>query len=141
VGWVSTAEGAHLNGRRKTNTEPEMLLRRALHRLGARFRLHPTIAKGCTPDLVLPGRNIAVFVDGDFWHSCPVHGRGTPFTGPNADLWAQKLLRNRDRDQRSTELARAAGWQVVRLWECTLRRDPEAAALGVLRGTPPEPMR
>jgi DNA mismatch endonuclease (patch repair protein) len=71
--WVATTEGRHLSGRRAKDTEPELLLRRALHAAGARFRLHRRLAKGCTPDLVLLGRRIAVFVDGDFWHGCPVH--------------------------------------------------------------------
>lgn len=80
--WVSTDDGTHLRGRRKEHTEPEMLLRSALHVLGARFRLHRRIAPCCTPDLVLPRRRIAVFVDGDYWHSCPEHGRKIPFAGP-----------------------------------------------------------
>src|SRR4051794_15118519 len=102
--WVSTRSGRHLRGRSKVDTEPEVLLRKALHALGARFRLHRTLSPGCTPDLVLPGRHIAVFVDGDYWHSCPMHGRKRPFTGPNASLWEQKMLRNKERDKRSTRL-------------------------------------
>lgn len=121
------------------NTEPELLLRRALHAMGARFRLHRTLAKGCTPDLVLPRYRIAVFVDGDYWHGCPVHGRQKPFTGPNADLWERKMERNRERDARSTALAEEQGWTVVRLWECTIRSDASAAACAVLdrRQLPP----
>src|SRR5262245_61505740 len=98
AGWVSTGAGRHLRARRKTDTVPEVLLRRALHALGGRFRLHRQLEPGCTPDLVLPSRRIAVFVDGDYWHSCPVHGRKAPFTGPNAALWADKLRRNQARD-------------------------------------------
>jgi DNA mismatch endonuclease, patch repair protein len=132
--WVSTAAGAHLRGRRKKNTAPEVMLRRAIHALGGRFRLHRNIAVGCTPDLVLPGRRIAVFVDGDYWHSCPEHGRKWPFGGPNAQLWAEKMRRNGERDERSTRLAIDAGWRVVRLWECVVRRDPDAAARAVMEG-------
>ena len=130
--WISTQAGNHLRGRTKTSTEPELLLRRALHARGARFRLHRQLAPGCTPDLVLPGRNIAVFVDGDFWHGCPVHGRKSPFTGPNASLWERKMQRNRERDERSTLLAQEAGWTVIRLWECLIRSDPDAAAQSLL---------
>jgi DNA mismatch endonuclease (patch repair protein) len=137
--WVSTSEGNHLRRRRKAHTEPELLLRRALHALGARFRLHRRLAPGCTPDLVLPGRKVAVFVDGDYWHSCPAHGRKTPFTGPNAALWEAKMVRNRERDARSTALAESSGWTVVRVWECAVRHDPKAAAEAVLRGTSPGP--
>lgn len=140
MGWLSTGAGAHLRGRRNVDTAPELLLRRALHSLGARYRLHRNVAPGCTPDIVLPGRRLAVFVDGDYWHSCPVHGRKTPFTGPNADLWTAKMQRNRDRDQRSTALAREAGWTVVRVWECSIRHDAVAAAYAVLRATSPDPV-
>lgn len=135
TGWVSTTAGQHLRRRRKVDTEPELLLRRALHAAGARFRLQRRLVPGCTPDLVLPGRHIAVFVDGDYWHSCPTHGRSRPFTGPNAGLWADKMRRNKERDQRSTQLAQQLGWTVVRLWECSVRADPQSAAQAVLDGT------
>ena len=139
MAWTSTASGIHLRRRRKVDTGPEVLLRKALHAMGARFRLHRTIAKGCTPDIVLVSRRIAVFVDGDFWHSCPVHGRSTPFIGPNAHLWQDKMLRNRERDSRSTLLAQQAGWTVVRVWECAIRADADEAAAAVLAGTSPQP--
>lgn len=137
--WATTAEGRHLRGRTKVHTEPELLLRKALHALGARFRLHRRLAPGCTPDLVLPTRRIAVFVDGDYWHSCPVHGRKTPFTGPNAQLWVEKMARNAARDRRSSALAAEAGWTVVRVWECAVRADPVQAARLVLGGISPPP--
>jgi DNA mismatch endonuclease (patch repair protein) len=130
-GWVSTSAAAGLRGRRNIDTEPEMLLRRALHAAGARFRLRRSLAVGCNPDLVLPGRRIAVWVDGDFWHGCPVHGRKT-FDGPNAQLWAAKMRRNRERDALASELARQSGWTVVRLWECEIHASPADAACRVL---------
>ncbi|WP_299444945.1 very short patch repair endonuclease [uncultured Phycicoccus sp.] len=130
--WVSTKAGAHLAGRRKVNTAPEVLLRQAVHSAGGRFRLHRQIAKGCTPDFVLPSRHIAVFVDGCFWHGCPEHGRKTPWAGPNAELWADKMRRNAERDRRSTQLAQDHGWCVVRVWECQVRRDPDAVARDVM---------
>lgn len=132
--WVSTEKSRHLRGRRKVHTAPELLLRRALHAAGARFRLHRRLARGCTPDIVFPGRRIAVFVDGDYWHSCPVHGRRTPFTGPNAALWEQKMLRNKERDVRSTAIAEELGWKVVRVWECSILDDPHQAASAILCG-------
>jgi len=139
--WSPTAAGRHLSGRRKTNTGPELALRRALHAAGARFRLHRRIATGCTPDIVMPGRGIAVFVDGCYWHSCPAHGRQTPFTGPNADLWEQKMARNRERDIRSSALAAEAGWTVVRVWECSIRADAAFAASSALAGESTGPTR
>lgn len=130
--WVSTSEGRHLAGRKKKDTAPEIALRKALHAAGARFRLHRQIAKGCTPDIVLPGRGIAIFVDGCFWHGCPDHGRKTPWTGPNAELWVEKMVRNRARDHRSTALAEDHGWTVVRFWECQVRGNPSQLASKVL---------
>jgi len=108
------------------------MLRRAIHAQGGRFRLHRRLALRCTPDLVLPGRRLAVFVDGCWWHSCPEHGRKTPFTGPNADLWEAKMQRNRERDVHATATATELGWAVLRLWECEITTDPAAAARRVL---------
>src|SRR6476619_5633420 len=136
--WVSTKEGAHLAGRRKESTAPEVTLRKAVHAGGGRFRLHPQIAKGCTPDFVLPGRHVAVFVDGCFWHGCPEHGRKTPWTGPNAELWATKMRRNAERDARSSALAEELGWHVVRVWECAVRSDATGVAARIL-ASPPHP--
>lgn len=139
--WVSTEKGRHLRRRRKIDTEPELLLRRALHAAGARFRLHRRLAPGCTPDIVLPSRRLAVFVDGDYWHSCPVHGRKAPFGGPNAALWAQKMQRNIERDMRSTAIAESLGWNVTRAWECSIRESPRKIAESILAGesVPPTP--
>lgn len=128
--WVSTNAGRHLAGRRKADTRPEVELRRAMHALGLRFRLQRRLAPGCTPDLVLPMYRLAVFVDGCFWHGCSHHGRSS-FVGPNAALWEDKLRRNKERDRRADALAREAGWQVVRLWECDVLADPAMAAATV----------
>jgi DNA mismatch endonuclease (patch repair protein) len=131
--WVSTSSGRHLAGRKKTDTAPEVALRKALHAAGARFRLHRQLAKGCTPDIVLPGRRLAIFVDGCFWHGCPQHGRKTPFAGPNAELWEQKLLRNAERDRRSSALAEELGWRATRIWECAIRDAPDEVARELLK--------
>jgi DNA mismatch endonuclease (patch repair protein) len=130
--WVSTSKGRHLAGRKKKDTAPEIALRKALHAQGARFRLHRQLAKGCTPDIVMPRRRLAIFVDGCFWHGCPKHGRKSAFTGPNAALWEQKMQRNTERDQRSSALAREQGWTVVRVWECAVREDAGAVAAQAL---------
>jgi DNA mismatch endonuclease, patch repair protein len=135
--WTSTQAGRHLAGRRKANTTPEVLLRRALHASGARFRLHRQLAKGCTPDLVLPKYDLAVFVDGCFWHGCPRHGRKAPWTGPNAQLWEAKMQRNAARDERSSRLAREHGWTVVRVWECDVREDAAGVAQSLLQAHRP----
>ncbi|MFE6645097.1 very short patch repair endonuclease [Nocardioides sp. NPDC057772] len=130
--WVPTDASPSLSGRRSTNTGPEMALRRALHALGVRFRLHRRLAPACTPDIVLPGRRVAVWVDGCYWHSCPEHGRTKPFTGPNSEMWRAKMERTRDRDARAVETAEALGWAVVRIWEHDIRHDAVSAARLVL---------
>jgi DNA mismatch endonuclease (patch repair protein) len=128
VGWQSTVAGKHLARRKNENTAPELLLRRAVHSVGLRFRLHVRLAAGCTPDLLFSRYRLAVFVDGDFWHGCPEHGRKTPFTGPNAALWEEKMRRNRVRDDRSTRIAQDQGYKVLRLWECQVTTSPATAA-------------
>ncbi|WP_109472707.1 very short patch repair endonuclease [Ornithinimicrobium cavernae] len=135
-GWVSTTRGRHLAGRRKRDTLPEIVLRKAIHAQGGRFRLHRQLAKGCTPDILLPGRHVAVFVDGCFWHGCPEHGRKTPWTGPNAQLWESKMRRNAERDRVSTALAQEQGWHVIRVWECEVSADADAVATRILDKRP-----
>jgi len=126
-GWVPTEKGAHLRGRVTRNTRPEVELRRAVHALGLRFRLHRRVVAQCTPDFVLPRWKVAVFVDGCFWHGCPDHS-SADFKGPNAANWRQKINTNRSRDRRNDELLTAAGWKVIRVWECEIRHDPAEAA-------------
>ncbi|MEV5938724.1 very short patch repair endonuclease [Streptomyces sp. NPDC051994] len=124
--WVSTTKSEHLRGRRTRDTKPEVALRKAVHRLGLRYRLQRRVARRCTADFVLPRYRIAVFVDGCFWHGCPEHCPDE-FQGPNAALWQEKITANRERDQRNTIEATATGWIVVRIWECEIRRDTIAA--------------
>ncbi|MCX5118571.1 very short patch repair endonuclease [Micromonospora sp. NBC_00362] len=126
-GWVATAEGAHLRGRRTRDTEPEIALRRAVHALGLRFRLGRTLVNRYRPDMTFPGPRVAAFVDGCFWHGCPQHGPSR-FKGPNAERWAMKIATNRARDQRVDAELNEAGWRVVRVWECEVRRGVGEAA-------------
>jgi DNA mismatch endonuclease (patch repair protein) len=125
--WVPTEKGAHLRGRVTRNTRPEVELRRSVHALGLRFRLHRRVVDQCTPDFVLPRGKVAVFVDGCFWHGCPDHSPAG-FKGPNAESWRQKISTNRSRDRRNDELLTAAGWTVIRVWECEIRCNPAEAA-------------
>ena len=82
------------------------------------------------PDFVFRSRRLVVFVDGCFWHGCPLHG-----TKPkgNAAFWRAKFRRNRERDRRDTRNLRRAGWRVVRLWEHALRAKARPALLVRLR--------
>lgn len=125
--WVATTGGSHLRGRRTRDTAPEVALRRAVHALGLRYRLGRTLFNRCRPDLAFPSPRVAVFVDGCFWHGCPQHGPSR-FRGPNADRWAAKIETNRQRDQRVDNELVGAGWRVVRVWECEVRREAGEAA-------------
>ena len=116
--WASSASvRTSMRGNKRTDTLPEQALRSALHAAGLRFRKdHRLDVGGLTmrPDVVFTRAKVAVFVDGCFWHSCPVHGT-TPRR--NADYWLPKLSRNVQRDQAQVAALRAAGWTPVRIWE------------------------
>ena len=106
-----------MRGNRKTGSRPEASLRRELHARGLRYRKNPSLRTSVgvvRPDLTFAGPKVAVFVDGCFWHSCPLHGT-TP--GTNRDYWEPKLRRNRERDRLVTAALTAEGWTVVRVWE------------------------
>jgi DNA mismatch endonuclease (patch repair protein) len=134
--WIPTEHSRSLSARRSKNTAPELALRKALHTRGLRFRLHRTLARGCTPDLVLPSHRVAVFVDGDYWHGCPTHFPSPGGqSGPNAALWREKRVAVASRDAKATQLAEEAGWAVIRLWECEIRDDIDAAVRRVLAAT------
>jgi DNA mismatch endonuclease (patch repair protein) len=106
------------------DTGPEMALRRRLHALGLRYRVHrrPIPAVRRTADIVFTRHRIAIFVDGCFWHGCPEHGT-SPKT--NSDWWRTKLTRNAERDADTDRQLQAAGWTPIRIWE---HEDSEAAA-------------
>lgn len=100
------------------NTKPEILVRRALHRLGFRFRLHRRDLPG-RPDIVLPKYRTAIFVHGCFWHRHPGCRRTTtPKT--REDFWRSKFEANILRDRKATEALENAGWNVMVLWECEI---------------------
>jgi DNA mismatch endonuclease (patch repair protein) len=112
------------------NTTPELKVRRALTALGARYRLHRADLPG-KPDIVMPGRRLAIFVHGCFWHGHDC-ARGARVPKDNRDYWVGKVARNRARDERSRDALAALGWRVETIWECDLK---DAAALDArLRG-------
>lgn len=106
-----------MRGNRKRDTGPELRVRSLLHARGFRFRSNLEIqvpGLKVRPDIVFTRRQVAVFVDGCFWHSCRWHG-----TRPRANThyWLPKLRRVAARDRKVRQLLTRAGWTVVRLWE------------------------
>ena len=113
---------------RSKDTAPEVALRRALHALGFRFRIHRKDLPG-KPDIVLPRHRVVIFVHGCFWHR---HAGCRIATTPksNTEFWVEKFERNVARDARSIDLLKAQGWRVIVAWECELasaRRAADAA--------------
>jgi DNA mismatch endonuclease (patch repair protein) len=99
-----------------TDTAPEFIVRRTLHQLGYRFRLHRKDLPG-RPDIVLPRHRAVVFVHGCFWH----HHAGCPrskLPATNAKFWENKILHNVKRDRQAVTKLRRSGWQVIVVWEC-----------------------
>jgi DNA mismatch endonuclease (patch repair protein) len=126
VDVVSPAKRSQMmSGIKAKNSLPEMLVRKALFAMGHRFRLHRRDLPG-TPDIAMPGRRIAIFVHGCFWHAhkqCKY--AKTPST--RTEFWNAKLRGNVDRDRRAADKLAEMGWRVLTVWECSTR-DPEAAA-------------
>lgn len=113
---------------RGRDTTPEVLLRKALWARGLRYRLKTRLPG--KPDLVFPRFHTVVFVDGCFWHSCPQH-RVMPRKRRN--FWERKLAANVQRDRSVTKALRAAGWQVVRVWEHEVFADSARLASRLTR--------
>ena len=114
-------------GIRGKDTKPELALRRSLHALGFRYRLH---AKGILgkPDLVLPKYKAVIFVHGCFWHRHPgCRYASTPATRP--EFWASKFSSNVARDSAVRSALLLAGWRVAAIWECALRTEAGVAAV------------
>ncbi|MFN9927539.1 MAG: very short patch repair endonuclease [Phenylobacterium sp.] len=99
---------------RSRDTTPEMIVRKALTRLGARYRLHRADLPG-RPDIVMPGRRLAIFVHGCFWHGhdCP---RGARVPKQNRDYWVEKVARNMARDALNGDALETMGWRVEVVW-------------------------
>lgn len=119
---VSPAHRSKIMGRiRSKDTAPELAVRRLAHALGARFRIHRRDLPG-NPDLVFPGRKLAVFVHGCFWHrhqNC----RYSYTPRSNIEFWQKKFEGNIARDARAREELKRMGWRVAIIWECETQDD------------------
>lgn len=103
---------------RAKDTKPELLVRRLVHGMGYRYRLHRRDLPG-TPDLVFPGRAKVIFIHGCFWHrhaGCAL----ARLPKSRGDFWLPKLTANAERDARNVRALRRLGWSVLTIWECQL---------------------
>ena len=112
------------------DTAPEWTVRRLLTRMGVGYRLHRADLPG-KPDIAMPGRKLAIFVHGCFWHGHDC-ARGARIPKANREYWEGKIGRNRARDVGHRAALEAMGWRAVTLWECELK--DEAGLEGRLRG-------
>jgi len=116
---------------RSKDTKPELIVRRLVHSLGFRYRLHNRKLPG-KPDLVFAGRRKVIFIHGCFWHR---HSRTCPLTRlpkSRLDFWKPKLEKNRRRDLKNQRFLRAAGWDILVIWECELS-NVESVKLEILK--------
>lgn len=105
------------------NTRHELVVRRALHSAGHRFRLHRRDLPG-RPDIAMPRYRLAIFVHGCFWHGHDCRGGRLPKS--NVEFWALKVRTNAARDARVQDELRALGWRPVVLWTCRLEAESQA---------------
>lgn len=126
-------------GIRGINTKPEILLRRALHAAGFRYRLYVKELPG-KPDMVFPRHGAVIFVHGCFWH-CHSGCKWAANPSSNVEFWTQKLNSNVKRDTRNVESLRKLGWRVAHVWECATRLHPieevaESVGMWLLNSNP-----
>lgn len=110
---------------RQKHTGPELRLRKALHALGYRYRLHPKHLPG-RPDLAFPSRRAAIFVHGCFWHGHDCRAGRRPSS--RTEYWLPKIAENQRRDARKRAELEALGWRVLTVWECELNTLEETAS-------------
>jgi DNA mismatch endonuclease (patch repair protein) len=113
----SDAVHRRMSAQRRRDTGPELAVRKGLHAMGLRYRVNaqplPDLRRRA--DIVFVREDVAVFIDGCFWHGCPVHGRRRYVV--NDWYWPDKIARNQRRDADTDRCLREAGWTVVRVWE------------------------
>ncbi len=116
----SEATRRSMQGNRSRNTKPELLVRSYLRAAGLTgYRLQWKRELG-RPDVAFPGRKVAIFVHGCFWHRCPYCHPSRPRS--NTEFWEAKFHRNRERDKRHTRTLLDLGWTVIVVWECRLKK-------------------
>ena len=115
-----------MRANKSRDTTPELELRKALRKVGLPgYRLHWAKASG-RPDISYPGRMIAIFVHGDFWHRCPVCN--LPYPKNNSDFWKNKFEQNIKRDEKKVLDLEKVGWTVIICWEHEIKEDAMGCA-------------
>jgi len=110
-----------MRSNRPRDTEPEIILRHALRTIGLKgYRLSYKKVPG-RPDISYPGKRIAIFVHGCFWHRCPKCN--LPLPKSNKPYWKEKFRRNKERDKRKRKELESSGWKVYEFWECDIRKN------------------
>ncbi|WP_270256276.1 DNA mismatch endonuclease Vsr [Collinsella intestinalis] len=110
-----------MQGNKRRDTKPELLVRQRLRAAGLTgYRLDWAKAPG-RPDIAFPGRKIAIFVNGCYWHRCPHCNPSMP--SKNVEFWEAKFHRNVERDKRALAELEELGWCAITIWECELKRD------------------
>jgi DNA mismatch endonuclease (patch repair protein) len=134
---LSTEERSRLMSRiRGKDTKPELVVRRLLHAMGYRFRLHRRDLPG-RPDIVLPRHGVCIFVHGCFWHLHP-NCKDARIPKTKRAWWQEKLEGNASRDKCHAATLRRIGWRVLTIWECqTDKQEPLKKRLGRLLGHQP----
>lgn len=122
---------------RSRDNKTEVALRRAIHALGLRYRLHSKAVIG-RPDLIFPRARVAVFVDGDFWHARKLREEGLKAISesirtPSQAYWLSKFARRVERDDEVNEELRADGWLVLRYWESDIKGSVGPTALAIAK--------
>lgn len=107
-----------MSGIRGKDTKPELQIRRQLHALGFRYRVHGQNLPG-KPDIILKRYNAIIFVHGCFWHRHGCHLFKWPKTRP--EFWKQKIDKNYENDVKALQILQSSGWRVCIVWECALR--------------------
>jgi len=115
-GSSSSAASRRMAAVRSRGTRGELELRQVLHRAGLRYRVQYPVADrpGRSVDIAFTRAKVAVFVDGCFWHGCPVHGTQSK---ANSAWWLEKIAKNQSRDAETNEHLASLGWTVIRIWE------------------------
>ncbi len=128
---LNEAVAKAMRSNRSKNTKPEKIARRILREKGfPGYRLNWKKAPG-KPDIAYPGKKIAIFVNGCFWHRCPLCN--LPLPKSHLEYWEPKFERNVERDKSNYQKLEAMGWSTVIIWECEIRKDPESALMKALK--------